>query len=138
MMTDVTRSGTFKDIVVEPASMEIDRKESVPVIVGPIIAQIKHQPGVSVTAPRARRCGSNSSPDIIPRFLCVPMHVVGMLIDQFIGMWIEIFAVHSFVVRPRNYVPEVANNGIDEKHFSVIVVIEAPGVCRSLRHDFKN
>ncbi len=54
--------------------------------------------------------------------------MVGVLIDEVVDAGIGILTVHAFEVCALNPVPEMADDGIDEKHFAVLVPIRAPGI----------
>jgi hypothetical protein len=64
------------------------------------------------------------------------MNMIGGLLDQLIGMRIQVDTVHTFYVRSWDNMPEVADNRVDDKHLAVLIEIESPRIGHSVHHIF--
>ena len=62
--------------------------------------------------------------------------MIGVLINQSVGVRVHIVAVHELEMRSRNRVPEVADDRVDEEGFAHRVPVVAPGIRGALAHGF--
>jgi hypothetical protein len=58
------------------------------------------------------------------------MEMIRVLVDERIGARHYIFAVHALEVRTGNCMPEMADDGVDEKQFAIFIPIHPPRICR--------
>ena len=65
------------------------------------------------------------------------MNVIGRLLDHLIGKRVLMRSVHALEARSGNDVEQVANDGVDHEHFTVLVVVPAPRIGRPMRNDFE-
>src|SRR5437868_4918101 len=100
MFSDITGARTDNDVVVQPAPVQVDREKRVAILSGPIVAEIKHQPRMSMTTPE--NIIRVATARLLPGMARVPVIMVGVLLNQFISVRVEIFAVHSLVMRTGN------------------------------------
>ena len=91
-----------------------------------------------MTSPGGRGgIGGAQSLPVIPCFPLGPVHVVGMLLDDFISMGIEIAAIHAPVMRSGNDLPQMADDSIDEKGIAELIPVHAPGIGGADAHHFQ-
>ena len=122
---------------VDAAAVEIDREKSVAIFLRPRAALVDEAALVRVpTAEGVRRFIHPAR--LVPFPAGVPMIVIGVLLDQAVGVRREFLAVHALVMRAGDQVPEVPDDGVREKRLAVPVPIQAPRVGGAGGDDFEN
>ena len=115
-------------IVVEPPAMEVEREHSAAVLLRPIRAAVDHQADVGMAPPGGAGLVGDAEADVAPLLAGVPMDVVGHLRNEVVNMRLQIGAIHPLGVRPMNGMPKVADDGVDDERFAMLVKVGAPGV----------
>ena len=115
-------------VVVEPPAMEVEREHSAPVLLRPIRAAVDHQADVGMAPPGGVGLVGDAEADVAPLLAGVPMDVVGHLRNEVVNMRLQIGAIHPLGVRPMDGMPEVADDGVDDERFAMLVKVGAPGV----------
>ena len=105
--------------------MKIPGEEMAAVFLGPVVTQIDHQPRVGVAA---AEIVSGAVPRLLPAAAGVEVPVVGVHVDEFIGVRIGVERSVPRIMRPGDDLPEVAVDRVDEKAVAEGVPVVAPGV----------
>ena len=126
VVANVAAPLAFEQFLISPPAMKIPGEEMAAVFLGPVVAQIDHQPGVGVAA--AEIVGG-AIPRLLPAAAGVEMPVVGMHVNEFIGVRIGVERAVPRVMRPGDDLPEVAVDRVDEEAVAEGVPVVAPGVC---------
>ena len=126
VVANVAAPLAFEQFLIGPPAMKIPGEEMAAVFLGPVVAQIDHQPGVGVAA--AEIVGG-AVPRFLPAIAGVEMPVVGVHVNEFIGVRIGIERAVPRVMRPGDDLPEVAVDRVDEEAVAEGVPVVAPGVC---------
>ena len=95
------------------------------VVLGPVVAQIDHHPGVGVAT---TEIVGGAVPRLLPAIAGVEVPVVGMHVDEFIGVRIRVERAVPWIMRPGDDLPEVAVDGVDEEAVAEGVPVVAPRV----------
>ena len=139
MFTRITCTFTLESVAVDATSVKIGSEYLPLVMSGPVLTLINHHSTMCMTTACLIGAGGHAlSFKIGPVLLSlVPMIMVCGLIDKFVKMLIEVLSVHTLEIGPRNTMPKVTYDGIDEKELSMFVPIVTPRVCCTLADDLK-
>ena len=139
VFADIAGTLAVQRFVVHAQAVEIERKDSAPVLRRPIVAEINHHAGMGVPA----ACGIGARGhagllEVTPFFFAdVEMKMVGGLLDELVKIFVEMIAVHALVTRAGQGVPEMADDGVDEKELAVLVPIVAPRIGGAVADNLK-
>ena len=129
VLADVAGAVAFEEVRVHAAAVQVHGENGAAIFIGPVVALIDHQPAVGVAAAGERGgVGDALGADVAPFFPGVPVEMVGVLFEKTVGVRVERLAEHAAVVRAGDDVPEVADDGVDEEGFAVLVPVHAPGI----------
>ena len=139
VFADVAAAAAFEAVHVGAEAVEIQREEGAAIRVGPVVALINHEAAVGVAAAGLGRGARHAfRADVAPLLGGVPVEMIGVLFEKTVGVRVERLAEHAPIVRAGDQVPEMADDGVDDKGLAVLVPIHAPRVGRAVGDDFKN
>ncbi len=129
MARDVAGFRAFEALAIDAAAVLVEREKLVAIGGRPVVAAIDHRADVRVTAAvgiglAAARVG--------PFFAGVEVPVVGVHVDQLVGVGAGGTGRAADETRAGERVPEVAVDGVDEERFAVGVPVVAPGIGRAV------
>ena len=126
---DVAAAGPLQPLAVEPAAVEVPREQVAPILGGPGPSQIDHRAGVGVAA--AEVVGG-AVPRALPAAGDIEVPVVGVHVEQLVGVRIGIDRVRPDVVRAGNDLPQMAVDGVREEAVAPGVPVVTPGIGRAV------
>ena len=133
----VAAAAAFEVFHVHAAAPEIDGEKFAPKLLRPHAALVDEAALVRVAAAESVRAVFR-----LARFGPLagggPVEVVGMLLDEAVGVRREILAVHALVMRAGDEVPQVPDDRVDEKALAELIPVHAPRIRGPARHDLEN
>ena len=70
-------------------------------------------------------------------FADIKVIMIGGLLDQLVKVLVEMIAVHALIARAGHGMPEVANDGVDEKELAVFVPVVPPRIGGAVADDLE-
>ena len=70
-------------------------------------------------------------------FAYIKVIMIGGLLDQLVKVLVEMIAVHALIARAGYGMPEVADDGVDEKELAVFVPVVSPRIGGAMADDFE-
>ena len=134
MRGDIAAADPLQDLLIHPPSVKVQRERAASILRRPVVAAVDHQPAMGVTAPKIIR---GAIPRRGPTLASVEVPVVGMKVDQLIGMTVRVERKRAGEMGTGDGVPKVAVDGVGEKQLSDVVPVVAPGVGRAAGQYFK-
>ena len=75
---------------------------------------------------------------VTPFFLSnIEVIMIGGLLDQLVKVLVEMIAVHALIARAGHSMPEVADDGVDEKELAVFVPVVPPWIGGAVADDLE-
>ncbi len=135
MLPDVSSPFGNQPLYVDSSTMQVKGQQTTTIRFRPVVAQVNRRAAVSVASPQSIVLPSHF-PRISPILAGIPVVVIGMSINRHVHVRVRIFTVWPTIMSPRNDLPQMAIDRIDEKSIPVLVPVVSPGIGGSMTKDF--